>query len=46
MAHLNYLQSMKNPMFYYSTDEESKDFGNKSSFSEDDEYMLMVKSLD
>jgi hypothetical protein len=37
---------MKNPTFDYSTDEESKDFGNESSFSEDDEDMLMVKSLD
>jgi hypothetical protein len=46
LAHLKYLQSMKNPTFDYSTDEESKDFGNESSFSEDDEDMLMVKSLD
>jgi hypothetical protein len=37
---------MKSPTFDYSTDEESKDFGNESSFSEDDEDMLMVKSLD
>jgi hypothetical protein len=37
---------MKNPTFDYSTDEESKDFGNESSFSEDDEDVLMVKSLD
>jgi hypothetical protein len=37
---------MKNPTFDYSTDEESKDFGNESSFSEDDEDMFMVKSLD
>jgi hypothetical protein len=37
---------MKNPTFYYSTDQESKDFGNESSFSEDDEEMLMMKSLD
>jgi hypothetical protein len=46
LAHLNYLQSMKNPTFDFSTDEESKDFGNESSFSEDDEDMLMVKSLE
>jgi hypothetical protein len=46
LAHLKYLQSKKNPMFDYSTDEESKDFENESSFSEDDENMLMVKSLD
>jgi hypothetical protein len=46
LAHLKYLQSMKNPTFDYSTYEESKDFGNEFSFSEDDEDMLMVKSLD
>jgi hypothetical protein len=46
LAHLKYLQSMKNITFDYSTDEESKYFGNESSFSEDDEDMLMVKSLD
>jgi hypothetical protein len=46
LAHLKYLQSMKNPTFDYSTDKESKDLGNESSFSEDDEDMLMVKSLD
>jgi hypothetical protein len=46
LAHLKYLRSMKNPMFDYSTDEESKEFGNESSFSEDDEDMLMVTSLD
>jgi hypothetical protein len=46
LAHLNYLQSMKNPMFDYSTDKESNDFGKESSFSEDDEDMLMIKSLD
>jgi hypothetical protein len=28
LAHLKYLQYMKNPTFDYSTDEESKDFGN------------------
>jgi hypothetical protein len=32
LAHLKYLQSKKNPMFDYSTDEESKDFVNASSF--------------
>jgi hypothetical protein len=37
---------MKNHTFDYSTDEESKDFGNESSFSEDDEDIVMVKSLD
>jgi hypothetical protein len=46
LAHLKYLQSMKNPTFDYSTDEESKYFGNEFSFSEDNEEMLMVKSLD
>jgi hypothetical protein len=46
LAHLKYLQSKKNPMFDYSTDEESKDFENESSFSEYDEDMLIVKSLD
>jgi hypothetical protein len=46
LAHLKYLQPMKNPTFNYSTDEESKDFGNESSFFKDDEDMLMVKSLD
>jgi hypothetical protein len=46
LAHLNYLQSMKSPMFDYITNEESNDLGNQSSFSEDDEDMLMVKSLD
>jgi hypothetical protein len=46
LAHLKYLQSMKNLTFDYSTDEQSKDFGNESSFSEDDEDMLMVKLLD
>jgi hypothetical protein len=46
LVHLKYLQSKKNPMFDYITDEESKDFENESSFSEDDEDMLMVKSLD
>jgi hypothetical protein len=28
LTHLKYLQSMKNPTFDYSTDEESKYFGN------------------
>jgi hypothetical protein len=37
---------MKSPTFDYSTDEESKDFGNESSFSEDDEDILIVKSLE
>jgi hypothetical protein len=46
LAHLKYLQSKKNPMFDYSTDEETKDFENESSFLEDDEDMLMVKLLD
>jgi hypothetical protein len=46
LAHLKYLQSKKNPMFDYSTDEETKLFENESSFSEDDEDMLMVKSLE
>jgi hypothetical protein len=39
LAQLKYLQSMKNPTFDYSTDEESKDFAKESSFSEDDEDM-------
>jgi hypothetical protein len=43
---LAHLQSKKNPMFDYSTDEESRDFRNEFSFSDDDEDMLMVKSLD
>jgi hypothetical protein len=46
LAHLNYLQSMKNSMFDYTTDEESKYFGGEYSFLEDDEDMLMVKLLD
>jgi hypothetical protein len=46
MANLKYLQSMKNPILDYSTDEESKYFGNKSYFSKDDEDMSMVKSSD
>jgi hypothetical protein len=46
LAHLKYLQSKKNPMFDYSTDEESRDFRNEFLFSDDDEDMLMVKSLD
>jgi hypothetical protein len=46
LVHLKYLQSKKNPMFDYSTDEESRDFGKEFLFSDDDEDMLMVKSLD
>jgi hypothetical protein len=46
LADLKYLQSKKNPMFDYSTDEESRDFRKEFSFSDDDEDMLMVKSLD
>jgi hypothetical protein len=46
LAHIKYLQSMKNPTFDYSTYEESRDFGNESYFSEDDEDVLMVKLLD
>jgi hypothetical protein len=46
LAHLKYIQSKKNPMFDYSTDEESRDFWKEFSFSDDDEDMLMVKSLD
>jgi hypothetical protein len=45
LAHLKYLQSKKNPMFDYSTDEESRDFRNEFLISNDDEDMLMVKSL-
>jgi hypothetical protein len=33
-------------MFDYSTDEESRDFRNDFSFSDDDEDMPMIKSLD
>jgi hypothetical protein len=36
---------MKNPTLECSTDEESKDLVNASSFSEDDEDMLMLKYL-
>jgi hypothetical protein len=32
LAHLRYLESMKNPRFDYSTDEESNYLGNASSF--------------
>jgi hypothetical protein len=46
LAHLKYLQSKKNSMFDYSTDEESRDFRNEFSFSDDDKDMLVVKSLD
>jgi hypothetical protein len=46
LAHLEYLQSKKNLMFYYSTDEESRDFRNNFLFSDDDEDMSMVKSLE
>jgi hypothetical protein len=46
LAHLKYLQSKKNPMFDYSTYEESRDFRKEFSFSDDDEDMLMVKSLE
>jgi hypothetical protein len=46
LAHLRYLQSMTNLRFDYITDEESNDLGSESSFSEDDEDMLMVKPFD
>jgi hypothetical protein len=53
LAHLKYLQSKNNPKFECSTDEESKDSpllanpnAYSSSFSEDEEDMLMIKSLD
>jgi hypothetical protein len=46
LAHLKYLQSKKNPMFDYSTDEESRDFGKEFSLSDDDQDTSMVKSLD
>jgi hypothetical protein len=46
LAHLKYLQSKKNPMFDYITDEESRDFRNYFSFSDDDQDISMVKSLD
>jgi hypothetical protein len=37
---------MKNPRFECSTDEESNYLRNASSFSEDDQDMCMLKSLD
>jgi hypothetical protein len=37
LAHLKYLESMKNPRFDYSTDKESNDLVNLSSCSEDDD---------
>jgi hypothetical protein len=46
VAHLKYLQSKKNPMFDFSTDEESRDFQNDFSLSDDDQDTSMVKSLD
>jgi hypothetical protein len=46
LAHLKYLESIKNPRFECSTDEEPKDLANASSFSEDDEEMLMLKFLE
>jgi hypothetical protein len=46
LAHLKYLQSKKNPMFDYSIDEESRDFRNDFSLSDDDQDTSMVKSLD
>jgi hypothetical protein len=46
VAHLKYLQSKKNPMFDFSTDEESKDFQNYVLLSDDDQDTSMVKSLD
>jgi hypothetical protein len=46
VAHLKYLQSKKNPMFDFSTDEESKDFQNDFLLSDDDQDTSMVKSLD
>jgi hypothetical protein len=46
LAHLKYPDSMKNVRFECSTDEESKYLSNTSSFSEDDEDTLMLKSLD
>jgi hypothetical protein len=46
LAHVKYLESMKNPTFECSTDEESKDLETASSFSEDDEDILMLNSVD
>jgi hypothetical protein len=46
LAHLKHLQSKKNPMFDYSTDEESRDFRNDFSLSDDDQDNSMVISLD
>jgi hypothetical protein len=46
LAHPNYLHSMETPRYDYSTDEESNHLGNQSSFFENDEDMLMAKSLD
>jgi hypothetical protein len=46
LVNLKYLQSKKNPMFYYSTDEESRDFRNEFSFSDDDEDKGRRQKLD
>jgi hypothetical protein len=46
LAHLKYVKSKKNPMFDYSTDEESRYFRNDFSLSDDDQDTSMVKSLD
>jgi hypothetical protein len=46
VAHLKYLQSKKNPLFDFSTDEESRDFQNDFLLSDDDQDTSMVKSLD
>jgi hypothetical protein len=45
LAHLKYLESMKNPTFECSTDEESKDLEKASSVSENDEDMVMLLNL-
>jgi hypothetical protein len=46
LAHLKHLEFLKNPRFDFSTGEESNHLGNASSFSEEDEDMLILKYLD
>jgi hypothetical protein len=46
VAHLKYLQSKKNPMFDFSTNEESRDFQNDFLLFDDDQDTSMVNSLD
>jgi hypothetical protein len=46
VAHLKYLQSKKNPMFDFSTDEEARDFHNDFVLYDDDQDTSMINSLD